>query len=396
MSEKSAARYDLDGSAWRGRPEGQPGVLRGPGYRYRAGHILVEDAQPYTERVRAHLRDVAATPHEEHTANFGQAGLPVLAFQVPGEVSIPDLVDRLRQHEDGEAVPNVGPNYVYTGEWDYHGGPEGGVEPAKPGDEMASRKPAGGPPRIAILDTGYDHAVKRIHPGLYDRLDFDGGENPFTSGDNLAHEAGHGTFVAGIIMRLAPDLRIRQVRVLDPTGVGDDATVAHGLAMANASVINLSLGGYTHGDQPPVALAAALGQLNDLVALIAAAGNGASQRPFWPAAFKRVIAVGALDMTSSEPVRASFSNYGHWVDIYAPGVRVHSTYLDGSYTEPGKHLAHLKGWALWNGTSFSTPQVAASIARLVHSGVTARQASYQVLASARWLPGVGPILVPEP
>jgi hypothetical protein len=76
-------------------------------------------------------------------------------------------------------------------------------------------------------------------------------------------------------------------------------------------------------------------------------------------------------------------------------VQVHSTYLDGSYTEPDKHLAHLKGWALWNGTSFSTPQVAASIARLVHSGVTARQASYQVLASARWLPGVGPILVPE-
>jgi hypothetical protein len=395
MSEKNGARYDLDGSAWRGRPQERPDVLRGPGYLYRPGQVLVEDDQEYTGRAREHLRTVGARPHEEHTANFSQAGLPVLAFQIPDDVHIPDLVDQLRQHEDGEPTPNAGPNHVYTGEWDYQGGPEGGLEAAKPGDEMTGRKPSGGPPRIAILDTGYDHAVKQLHPGLYDRLDFDGEENPFTHGDNLAPEAGHGTFVAGIIMRLAPDLRIRQVRALDPTGVGDDAVAAHGLAMANASVINLSLGGYTHGDQPPVALAAALGQLNDLVAVIAAAGNGASQRPFWPAAFKRVISVGALDLTRSEPARATFSNYGHWVDVYAPGVQVHSMYLDGTFTEPDKHLAHLKGWGVWNGTSFSTPQVAALIARLVHSGVSARQASYQVLASAKWLPGVGPILVPE-
>jgi hypothetical protein len=395
MSDGNGARYDLHGSAWRGRPQERPDVLRGPGYLYRPGQILLEDEQPYTGRVREHLRTLSASPHEEHTANFSQAGLPVLAFQLPDDVHIPGLVDRLRRREDGEAMPGVGPNHVYTGEWDYQGGPEGDLEPAEPDDEMASRKPSGGPPRIAILDTGYDHAVKQLHPGLYERLDFDGDEDPFTSGDNLAHQAGHGTFVAGIIMKLAPDLRIRQVRVLDPAGVGDDAMVAHGLAMASASVINLSLGGYTHGDQPPVALAAALGQLNDLVAVIAAAGNGASQRPFWPAAFKRVISVGALDATGSEPARASFSNYGHWVDIYAPGVRVHSTYLDGTYTDPGKHLAHLRGWGLWNGTSFSAPQVAAVIARMVQSGLTARQAAYQVLAAATWLPGVGPVLIPE-
>jgi hypothetical protein len=394
MSDGNAARYDLQGSAWRGRPEGQRGVLRGPGYLYRAGHVLLEDEQPYTGRVREQLRTAGATPHEEHTANFSQAGLPVLAFQVPDGVHIPGLVDRLRQHEDGEPTPSVGPNHVYGGEWDFEGGPEGDLETAKPGQEFENRKPAGGPPRIAILDTGYDRAVKHLHPGLYDRLEADGDEDPYTSGDNLAHEAGHGTFVAGIIMKLAPDLRIRQVRVLDRSGVGDDATVAHGLAMANAAVVNLSLGGYTHGGQPPVALAAALAQLDDSVAVVAAAGNNNPQEPFWPAAFKRVISVGALDTTSGDPVRASFSNYGHWVDIYAPGVRVHSTYLDGTYTEPDKHLAHLEGWGLWNGTSFSAPQVAASIARLVRSGVTARQASYQVLASATWLPGVGPVLVP--
>jgi subtilisin family serine protease len=75
-------------------------------------------------------------------------------------------------------------------------------------------------------------------------------------------------------------------------------------------------------------------------------------------------------------------------------VRVHSTYLDGVYQDPGKHLEHLKGWALWSGTSFAAPHVAAQIARLVHGGLTARQAAHQVLASARWEPGIGPVLIP--
>lgn len=137
--------------------------------------------------------------------------------------------------------------------------------------------------------------------------------------------------------------------------------MAVGVATASASVINLSLGGYTHGDQPPVALA----QLDDSVVVVVAAGNDGSDEPFWPAAFKHVVAVGALDTTRGASRRADFSNYGHWVDIYAPGTSIHSTYLDGSYQEPDKHLTHLKGWASWSGTPFATPQVAAEIARRI-------------------------------
>jgi subtilisin family serine protease len=195
-------------------------------------------------------------------------------------------------------------------------------------------------------------------------------------------------------MKLAPELRIRQVRVLDPAGVGDDATVAAGLALAREPVLNLSLGGYTHGGRPPVALAVALAQLDESVAVVAAAGNNASTEPFWPAAFKRVVGVGALDTTGAEPVRADFSDYGQWVDVYAPGVQVHSTYLDGTYLEADKHLAHLKGWASWSGTSFAAPQVAAEIARRVRDGVSARQAAHHVLGEAGWLPGVGPVIIP--
>lgn len=389
-------RYDLTGDAWRGNPDGHSTVLRGPGYLYRPGHVLVEDEQEYTDGTIEHLRRVGATPHEELAAHFSQSGLPVRAFQVPDEVRVPELVERLRTHEHGKPTPNVGPNHVFTGEYNYQGGPEDPPEPAKPGDEHKVPHPHSGPPRIAVLDTGYDRAVKDLHPGLYERLDYDGDEDAVTGNGFLAQEAGHGTFIAGIIMKHSPQLRIRQVRVLDPTGVGDDATVAHGLADARASVINMSLGGYTHGGRPPVALAAALGQLDDSVAVIAAAGNFGSDEPFWPAAFKRVVAVGALDTTNGARARASFSNYGHWVDVYAPGTDVHSTYLDGSYQEPGKKLAHLTGWAKWSGTSFAAPQVAAEIAKRIREGVTARQAAHQVLGEATWHAGIGAILIPDP
>jgi len=121
------------------------------------------------------------------------------------------------------------------------------------------------------------------------------------------------------------------------------------------------------------------------------------QEPFWPAAFKGVVAVGALDTTSGQQRRASFSNYGHWVDIYAPGTRVRSTYLRGKWKLPTDPAPwHLGGWAHWSGTSFAAPQVAAEIAKAVQHGLRPRQAAHAVLGSADWLPGVGPVHIPHP
>ena len=401
MNDERGARYELRGDAWRGSADGHPMALRGPGYYYRPGHILVEIEQEYTAGVVGHLRSVGGARHEELTARFAEAGLAIHAFQVPDDVHIPDLVERLRAHDHGKPIPNVGPNHVFTGEYEYTGGPEGWMEGPEPTleqvsayEQSAAPHPGAGRPLVAVLDTGYDRVVKDLHPHLFERLEYDGDEDPLTASGLLAREAGHGTFIAGIIMKHSPRLRIHQVRVLDPAGLGDDATVALGLARAMEPVINLSLGGYTHGDQPPPALAVALAQVEDSVAVVAAAGNNGSDEPFWPAAFSRVIAVGALDTTDREPVRAAFSNYGPWVDIYAPGKHVHSNYLYGDYIEPDKHLAHLTGWARWSGTSFAAPQVAAEIAKRVEPGVSARQAAIQLLGSAASLPGIGPVLIP--
>ena len=111
-------------------------------------------------------------------------------------------------------------------------------------------------------------------------------------------EAGHGTFIAGLILQVAPAASVYAVKVLDSHGVGDDFNVAQAMEQlpADVDIINLSLGGYTDHDAPPHGGAnamAAMGQQQRVV--VAAAGNHGDSRPFWPAAFDQVLAVGAVE-----------------------------------------------------------------------------------------------------
>ena len=137
------------------------------------------------------------------------------------------------------------------------------------------------------------------------------------------------------------------------------------------------------------------------IPLIAAAGNESTKRKFWPAAFDWVVGVGAL--ATDQEHRAWFSNYGDWVDVYALGEGMVNAYATGVYTyqEPPKQPAKqtFRGMARWDGTSFSTPLVAALIAdEMTRSGSTAKEATQKVLdrARAQRIHGVGPALYPPP
>ncbi|MFC1742343.1 S8 family serine peptidase [Candidatus Riflebacteria bacterium] len=115
-------------------------------------------------------------------------------------------------------------------------------------------------------------------------------------------------------------------------------------AKKGADVINMSLGGAGRSWFMEYAIRYA-NRYGTVV--VAAMGNNNSSQPFYPAAYPGVISVGAVDNWGN---RAYFSNYGPWMDISAPGVRVPSTYT-GPYR-----------YAYLSGTSMASPHVAGAIA----------------------------------
>src|SRR5450432_1195053 len=90
--------------------------------------------------------------------------------------------------------------------------------------------------------------------------------------------------------------------------------------------------------------------------LVAAAGNDGLDWKFSPAEMQGVLSVGALGPPGD--ARAWFSNYGDWVQVYAPGQDLVHAYASGTYEyhEIRKgQKAEFHGMARWSGTSFSTP-----------------------------------------
>jgi subtilisin len=174
--------------------------------------------------------------------------------------------------------------------------------------------------------------------------------------------------VAGVITRLAPEAKIMPIRVLNGDGHGSLIDAVRGIryAVANgAHVLNLSLGCTIRSSILDEAVREAQ-QAGCII--IAAAGNSGTTTVQYPAASPNVLSVAALDRGN---VRASFSNYGGFVSLAAPGVAIRSTYVGG-------------GYASWSGTSFATPFVSATAAltRSAHPDWTPDQVRRQVWQTA--------------
>ncbi|OGH21641.1 MAG: hypothetical protein A2629_01915 [Candidatus Levybacteria bacterium RIFCSPHIGHO2_01_FULL_41_15] len=197
---------------------------------------------------------------------------------------------------------------------------------------------------VAVLDTGIDDSHPDISGKVVKRANFSW--DPDVDGD------GHGTHVAGIvaattnnsigIASLGYDTKLISVKVLDNSGSGYYSWIANGIIWAadnGAKVINLSLGGYFDSSTLRDAVNYAWGKG---VVIAAAAGNSNNTRALYPAYYTNSIAVAATDSSDN---KASFSSYGWWVDLAAPGVSILSTY-NGNY-------------AYLSGTSMATPFVSA-------------------------------------
>jgi hypothetical protein len=231
---------------------------------------------------------------------------------------------------------------------------------------------AAGSLTIAVVDTGADLTAPdlaakaptgfSLHAGTVDVRD----------------PNGHGTFVASLaagsvsngegIAGFGGDARLLIVKAGAGDGSFSDVDEAIGIVYAvdhGARIVNLSLGGPTSSatERNAVAYAAAHGVL-----LVAAAGNNArSGNPLeYPAALLSDgagLAVGASNVLGG---RASFSSFGSYLSLVAPGVNVLGA-LPSAGSVTGFQAVRLPGsrrgrYGLGSGTSFAAPQVAGAAA----------------------------------
>jgi thermitase len=221
---------------------------------------------------------------------------------------------------------------------------------------------------VAIVDTG----ILLTHSDLQAKLVPGRG---FVGNSNGNDDNGHGTHCAGIaaavtnnslgIAGVGWNVRLMPVKVLSSSGSGSTSAIANGIRWAadnGAKVISLSLGGPSNDSTMRSATDYAWSRN---VVIVAAAGNSGTTQIFYPAGFPNVISVAA---TNSADNRASFSTYGSWVDVAAPGDSIISTYLSNGYsTLSGTSMAcpHVAGLAglLWSvmGSNASNAAVVAAI-----------------------------------
>jgi subtilisin family serine protease len=230
---------------------------------------------------------------------------------------------------------------------------------------------------VCVIDTGVDNT----HPDLSGRIIM--GRDFVNDDANPMDDHGHGTHVAGIIaakqnnkqgMAGVSTGKVVAVKALSAMGFGTNLDIASSIYYcANRSdvgIINLSLGGpFSWAVYDAVSYSAITrGKL-----IVASAGNSntSSTTYSYPAALStsfpnRVLAVGASGSISggyiNNSCRASYSNFGSWVDIIAPGTEILSTL---PWKKPFLYQGSLyrDGYAYLSGTSMAAPFVAAVAAR---------------------------------
>lgn len=240
--------------------------------------------------------------------------------------------------------------------------------------------------KVAVLDTGIDND----HPDLSSKVDVWKNFSSSRSSDDLY---GHGTHVAGIAAAITNNslgvagvgfnTHLMSVKVLNDSGSGYYSWVINGITWAadnGAKVINLSLGGSSGSSSLENAINYAW---NKGVLLSCAAGNNGSSNYMYPAVYQNCLAVAATD---SSDQKASWSNYGSWVDVSAPGVDIFST-LPNHRAKVSK----TRNYGSLSGTSMATPFTAGLGALLfgLDSSLNNTQVRERIEQTAMQISGTG-------
>jgi thermitase len=179
---------------------------------------------------------------------------------------------------------------------------------------------------VAVVDTGIDYN----HPDIAANYNASGYDWVNNDSDPM-DDNGHGTVCAGIIAAVINNsigiagmaqVQIMAEKGLDANGTGYEDNLANAIYDAiekGANILSLSWG----GDQDSQLIHEAIQYAySKNVLIVAAAGNQASDTKFYPAAYPEVVSVVATDQNDN---LASFSEYGDWIELSAPGVDILST-----------------------------------------------------------------------
>jgi len=208
---------------------------------------------------------------------------------------------------------------------------------------------------VAVIDTGLNEDVSSVFNNrVVGGESFTYVDTMFKRENNMSYyadENGHGTAVCGVIAQATDEnVKIMPIKCLDAEGEGSDLAVYLGIVDAlnnGADVINMSC--CAEGES--LLYNEALGIAHDMeVCVVVASGNEYQDvANVTPACIPSAITVSSIDKNNNF---SSFSNYGKYIDVAAPGELVSLTYYKG-------------GTVVNSGTSFSAPLISSAVACLL-------------------------------
>jgi len=322
-------------------------------FRETAGAAQIE------QQVQAITQQFKAAPRLN-----SQFSLPDNVYVVKGDAA---MLQALRKSPVAKFAETIEPNYIYNAY-------------AVPNDpdyakqwnlrsinvEQAWDDTKGKGVTVAVIDTGISQV-----PDL-EKTKFVSGYDFVNDRDDARDDNGHGTHVAGTIAQstnnkfgvagIAHEASLMPLKVLSSGGGGTVADIAEAIRFAadnGAGVINMSLGGGGESQlmQEAIDYAHSKGAV-----VVAAAGNAARNAAEYPARYRHVIGVSALDASGN---KAAYSNFGAGIDLSAPGGLVEGDNKLGGILqntinpETGESV-----FEAFQGTSMAAPHVA-GVAALV-------------------------------